>query len=324
MSPTTAPERPSVQYRVALDALSLIQQRLLSRHDDRRRLWAADCSSMADSLAAARLLPDHREILTAAPALFAKACGFDRTMLSRLEGPRWTLGHALDASYTPAVPLHRPSVPSIRLTGDMPEAEAARRRTVLLVDTRSGEHGPVSLTAHWNPSVYIVAPVVVNGVAIALLHADRPANGAPLTSRDRDRARHFAQGLAVIIERRLLLERAESLRERLARRVAEVNRTLHELETTPPTIEEEPVLPANPEVPAQVTGERRFTERELGVLDLLASGATNAQIAQRLCLSESTVKSHIKRIFRKLGVSTRAEAIATRLGLSSEPSRAVS
>lgn len=51
-----------------------------------------------------------------------------------------------------------------------------------------------------------------------------------------------------------------------------------------------------------------FSSRERQVLQLVARGATNQQIASRLHLSESTVKSHLASSFRKLGVSSRAEA----------------
>jgi DNA-binding NarL/FixJ family response regulator len=53
-----------------------------------------------------------------------------------------------------------------------------------------------------------------------------------------------------------------------------------------------------------------LTLRERQVLDLLTDGLTNAQIAQRLYLSESTVKTHVTAAFRRLGVSSRREAVA--------------
>lgn len=60
-----------------------------------------------------------------------------------------------------------------------------------------------------------------------------------------------------------------------------------------------------------------LTNRELEVLPLLAEGLRNAEIAQRLVLSEKTVDHHVSAILRKLGVSTRGQAgaAAGRLGL---------
>ncbi len=56
-----------------------------------------------------------------------------------------------------------------------------------------------------------------------------------------------------------------------------------------------------------------LSEREREVLRLLVEGASNKGIAQRLTLSENTVKAHISHIFDKLGVQSRAEAVAAAL-----------
>jgi DNA-binding NarL/FixJ family response regulator len=60
-----------------------------------------------------------------------------------------------------------------------------------------------------------------------------------------------------------------------------------------------------------------LTARELDVLALLAEGLRNAQIAERLVISQKTVDHHVSAILRKLDVRTRSEAAAeaTRLGL---------
>jgi DNA-binding NarL/FixJ family response regulator len=60
-----------------------------------------------------------------------------------------------------------------------------------------------------------------------------------------------------------------------------------------------------------------LTPREVEVLGMLAEGAGNKAIAVRLGISEHTVKTHVGSIFGKLGVSNRAEAVASaaRLGL---------
>jgi DNA-binding NarL/FixJ family response regulator len=62
-----------------------------------------------------------------------------------------------------------------------------------------------------------------------------------------------------------------------------------------------------------------LTTREAEVLTLLASGLTNTEIAQRLFVSNATVKTHINRIFAKTGARGRAQAVryAYQTGLAS-------
>ena len=54
---------------------------------------------------------------------------------------------------------------------------------------------------------------------------------------------------------------------------------------------------------------RQLTRREDELLDLLGKGLRNRELAQVLGISEDTVKTHLKSLFRKLGVSDRAEAV---------------
>ncbi len=69
-----------------------------------------------------------------------------------------------------------------------------------------------------------------------------------------------------------------------------------------------------------VTGARGWeslTNAELRIVGLVTEGLTNPQIASRLFVSAQTVKTHMKNVFRKLGVSSRSElaALAVRRGV---------
>jgi DNA-binding NarL/FixJ family response regulator len=53
-----------------------------------------------------------------------------------------------------------------------------------------------------------------------------------------------------------------------------------------------------------------LTDRENEILNLIAEGLTNREIASKLSISESTVENHIHHIYGKLGISNRARAVA--------------
>jgi DNA-binding NarL/FixJ family response regulator len=66
----------------------------------------------------------------------------------------------------------------------------------------------------------------------------------------------------------------------------------------------------------------RLSAREAEIMDLIASGMTNQQIAATCFISEKTVKNHINRIFAKLHSTSRAEAAAKWLGTAPGSERA--
>jgi DNA-binding NarL/FixJ family response regulator len=65
---------------------------------------------------------------------------------------------------------------------------------------------------------------------------------------------------------------------------------------------------------AQTQRETTLTQRELEVLQHMTAGKSDRAIAESLHVSEHTVRSHIKNLYRKLGVSSRAHAVAKAFG----------
>lgn len=62
------------------------------------------------------------------------------------------------------------------------------------------------------------------------------------------------------------------------------------------------------------SGMEELSEREQEVLDRLIAGKTNAQIAAELFVSVNTISFHVKQIYRKLHVHSRAAAVAKAVG----------
>jgi DNA-binding CsgD family transcriptional regulator len=61
----------------------------------------------------------------------------------------------------------------------------------------------------------------------------------------------------------------------------------------------------------------QLTEREVDVLELVAQGLTNREVAARLFISTGTVRTHLEHVYEKLGVRTRAGAVAAAFRIAS-------
>jgi DNA-binding CsgD family transcriptional regulator len=81
------------------------------------------------------------------------------------------------------------------------------------------------------------------------------------------------------------------------------------------------VLTVRPEITRRVEA---LSRRELQVLEMIATGAKNAQIAERFVISQNTVKSHVSRILQKLPATNRTEAAFRYIEIYGAPPSAAS
>jgi DNA-binding CsgD family transcriptional regulator len=205
----------------------------------------------------------------------------------------------------------------------MLENELVRRREPAIVHdaaTDSRVYRPLALAA--NQTSYVAAPIVSGDRVIGLLHADN--GGSSVVELDRDVLWFFAIGFAQIFERAVLLARLRDQRAEVMQAMKSVEAVLDELASTEVDLatraEATALAVARPVRPVvaerSLALESLLTSRELEVLSLMATGATNERIAQRLVIGTQTVKSHVKQVLRKLRVENRAEAISQYLRLT--------
>ena len=82
-----------------------------------------------------------------------------------------------------------------------------------------------------------------------------------------------------------------------------------------PSVRSSRPVPDSPEWPSRSHDAcQSLTPREQDVLQRLASGETDRQIAARLGLSPRTVHKHLEHVYRKLGVATRTAAVVRLIG----------
>jgi DNA-binding CsgD family transcriptional regulator len=80
-------------------------------------------------------------------------------------------------------------------------------------------------------------------------------------------------------------------------------------------------LPADPtNGPAIEADGPRLTKREFEVLELIAAGHSTREVAERLFISQKTVRNHLASVYRKLDARNRTEAVLSWLRMCGEPS----
>ncbi|MEA2171203.1 MAG: hypothetical protein QOF76_4503, partial [Solirubrobacteraceae bacterium] len=164
---------------------------------------------------------------------------------------------------------------------------------------------------------WLTMPVMPEGRVLALLVLDRA--GPSIGDRERDRAELFTLMLGHALESTVLRTRLAEVSAELRHLTASANALLQEAQHAPITLSTDhgwgAVFPST-EAAAGDELRRLLTDREQQIAALMVQGLSNPAIARELHLSPATVKAHVGRLLRKLGVSNRTEAAARVLALS--------
>ncbi|MFF0279407.1 LuxR C-terminal-related transcriptional regulator [Rhodococcus aetherivorans] len=288
---TATPERAAELGRRLVDLL------------DRRKALAEKRTAEVGALAsgidrAVHALDDaasSAELMRRACERVAELCSARKVLLSRLEGDRIVpvISFSTDPGTTPSLPL------GFDLVAGSPEAHALATSTVTV-----DEVVPESMREILGNSGFATVPVLVDGNATALLHVDTALDGPR-----RHALSVFAEMLGGCFER-VGLESRRERQDLLLRESARRWSSDTDFDALPPR----GATDSAPSPTEHDDADQRLldplTDREADVVRLILTGASNAAIAAELVITVDTVKSHVKRILRKLGATNRAELIA--------------
>lgn len=305
-----------------LDLASL--ERELIEDGARRRTFAL--LQVQEGLSKLRAVDDVAMIVDRAPRELVESCGFDRAVLFRVHEGRMVMESAYfgdDRAGAEKMVAFAQSV-APPLNHMLLETQMIRRRAPAIVhDARNDPRVNRPIVDFSMTHSYVAAPVMPTGKVIGFLHADRLYSGRRVDEIDRDTVWAFAEGFGYAYERTVLLERMRRQHAEVRRALASADEAARALQDADldlrkiEPVERSPAAQSLAEVHTRVLG--MLTRREVEVLRLMAAGRTNQQIADELVISAGTVKSHVKRVLRKLHATNRAEAASAYVRLAIAP-----
>jgi DNA-binding CsgD family transcriptional regulator len=243
--------------------------------------------------------------------------GFSRILFSYIRHNTWCVqsAYVVDDDDLADTMLQVGRAHPRRLRRPLPECEMVRSGSPILIENpRSDTRLHSELVEVTKPNAYVAAPVYASQMPVGLLHADAPTEAGDVDVAERDLLGLFAEGVGAIFERNLVLARLRAMRgsvEEHTRKIAALADWLEDelWENGDPRADAEPAGAAQGAC-RQVGGiTPGLTLRERQVLHMMATGKTNAQIADRLFITEGTVKSHVKHIMEKLHAINRTDAV---------------
>lgn len=258
------------------------------------------------------------QIMERGPAELCR-CGFDRAILSRVQDSVWYVETChIDGDPEWAKEVVRTGRESTQhLDHMLLESEMMRRRAPVLVSDAQRDprtHGSVVAAALSRS--YVAAPIMPEARVIGFLHADCYQSRRDVDEDDCSVLWLFAEGFGYAFQRTVLLERMRALRDdvqQMTRSISSVAEDICGAETQLAPVDRGTATNCSVHGGAFIEPQSRIesllSRREIEVLQLMAMGQTNGEIATHLTISEGTVKSHVKHILRKTRAANRAEAV---------------
>ncbi|MDV2477066.1 LuxR family transcriptional regulator [Rhodococcus zopfii] len=290
--------------------------------DARRGLRTAPSEavvSVADFAGAIRSLRGAESVAALAKGVCADAAamtGLSRILVSEVNGGIWTV---VDTLFERGAAPDVGTLPTMSLTSGSPELRAVELHSAVL-ELPGRQESPAAATLFsavpwFGAAGYVVAPIPISTGIIGLVHASHADGRAP-SAAESDLLGAFAAGFGTLFERAMLSERLTEQKQLILDRLHQESREAELLSTAEVSFMESqiasgatssvaPVLP----VAGALPGLDELTGREREVFQLMSIGRSNAEIAEELVISVFTVKSHVKKILRKLGALNRSEAI---------------
>jgi DNA-binding CsgD family transcriptional regulator len=321
----TALREPLTPSRAALADLVDMERLAVQRLSVERRRGVL--MNIRESIARLRSMSSRAAIIEAVPDEVCRSCGFARALLSRIDGTFW-VPEILWSTEPDADPVDFRShlnAARIPLEHLLLETDMARRvRPALISDARQDDRTHKGIILASGTHSYAAAPIAPGRRAVGFLHCDRLGQEQPLTTEDRDNLWTFVEQLTVVLERVALGERLAAIEDQTRNTADDLLTDIATLRVTPVMFGEERPGAIGP---ATRSNERvhfarlllALTHRERQVLELMATGAANRDIADTFVLSEATIKTHVTRILRKLRVDNRAQAVARYLQSARPP-----
>ncbi|MCU1617944.1 MAG: modulated transcriptional regulator, LuxR family [Frankiales bacterium] len=274
-------------------------------------------SAVGDALAGLDGIGSVEQLWNACPRAVSQL-GFDRGMVSLVVDMVWTPKSAhsdREAAWTQQLVESGKRSPR-NINSSLPEFDLVRsHKAILVTDVQQRPDIYEEVVRTSRSRSYVAARIVANGNLVGFIHGDRYFSRESVDDIDRSLLGVFGEAFGHVLSRALVIERSTAVQSRLSSIAAGIGEAVTGLNWS----QDEVVypIPGAPgdrmddlgaaELPLSDCG---LTGREMEVLKMMATGVDNAEIARDLFIANETVKSHVKHVLRKLGATSRAEAVA--------------